>query len=328
MSNIIRIRDLVRETIIDTNILIPVDKLTYSSAAKYATLSDIAAYVNTTYTLDNLSDVFLTGLTHGQILRYSGTTWINSNEIYITGGTFIKDTGELILERPNGIVHIDLSAETNDIYFLDSRYAQSLTGLTDINIINATYGDQLIYSGGTWINSTGLTFSGQLTDNGLITLNNAIPNNLTVESGLTYNNGMFNVMGNINTTTLNISGMTEVTGQTRYVVSDSLGNVNYQSWTQLRLPILLEKTVSYTGLTSDCYVSFSGLSLQFTLPLATGSGQVIIVKNYNNDTVTVSGQDGDTIDYVQNYDLTVMGTSVTVVDFKPNLWSIIAKVLP
>lgn len=46
MATVIRIRDLNQETNIDANTLVPVDKSSYGSAARYATMSDIAAYVS------------------------------------------------------------------------------------------------------------------------------------------------------------------------------------------------------------------------------------------------------------------------------------------
>lgn len=45
MTSITRIRDLVQETTLDDNIVIPVDKSTYSVNAKHVTMSDLAAYV-------------------------------------------------------------------------------------------------------------------------------------------------------------------------------------------------------------------------------------------------------------------------------------------
>jgi len=59
---------------------------------------------------------------------------------------------------------------------------------------------------------------------------------------------------------------------------------------------------SYTGLTTDQYIRCSGTTesgstYTLYLPMSTGSGNVLMIKNIANGVITVEAQDGQTIDY-------------------------------
>ena len=103
--------------------------------------------------LTGLTDVnFPTFLVEGETLIYSGGSWINAPDLYITDGNFTPSSGDLELIRQDGSFHISLSADTTEPYYLDSRYARSVTGLTDVNFDSLSQGDYMIYSGDTWVN--------------------------------------------------------------------------------------------------------------------------------------------------------------------------------
>ena len=67
----------------------------------------------------------------------------------ISGFTFDTLTGELTLETSYGSYVTDL----------DGRYAVSLSGLTDVEIVSEQQNDVLVYSGGSWINATSYPIS-------------------------------------------------------------------------------------------------------------------------------------------------------------------------
>ncbi len=54
---------------------------------------------------------------------------------------------------------------------------------------------------------------------------------------------------------------------------------------------------SYTGLTTDEYIRCSGTSYTLYLPKATGSGNLLTIKNIDTGNIIISTQDIDTIDY-------------------------------
>jgi hypothetical protein len=60
-------------------------------------------------------------------------------------------------------------------------------------------------------------------------------------------------------------------------------------------------TNSYTGLTSDEYVRCSGGTSGSTytvyLPIATGTGNIFMIKNITNGTITIEAQNSQTVDY-------------------------------
>lgn len=100
------------------------------------------------HSIDNLSDVAISGATNGDFLRYNGSNWINDpvNLTTDTVGDYVKN-----LVAGTGITITNNSGEgaTPTIAF-----SGSIDQVSDIVITAAANGQTLIYDGTNWINTT------------------------------------------------------------------------------------------------------------------------------------------------------------------------------
>ena len=87
--------------------------------------------------INDLSDVTITGATSGEVLRYNGSAWVDATLAYSDlSGT------------PTNV-----STFTNDAGYLADITGESIGDLSDVTITTATNGQVLSYNGSAWVNS-------------------------------------------------------------------------------------------------------------------------------------------------------------------------------
>jgi hypothetical protein len=86
--------------------------------------------------------------------------------------------------------------------------------------------------------------------------------------------------------------------------------------------ITIETGATYTVGDVDLVVCNRGSAMAVTLPVASGSGRLIIVKNINTGTVTVDGNGSDTIDGDLTQEL-LQWEAIGMIDYVANAWVIV-----
>jgi hypothetical protein len=113
-------------------------------------ISDLQSYL-TTVALDDISDVTITTPSTDQVLKYNGSSWVNST--VPAGATDLDGLTDVTITTPlsdqvlkyNGSSWINASAPAG---------ATDLDGLTDVVISGASTNQLLKYNGTSWVNST------------------------------------------------------------------------------------------------------------------------------------------------------------------------------
>lgn len=86
---------------------------------------------------------------------------------------------------------------------------------------------------------------------------------------------------------------------------------------------VVTKTDSYTATTEDgLIVCNKATAMTITLPVASGTGKILHIKNIGAGLVTVDGDTGDTIDGSTTAGL-VQWDSITIMDYAANSWVVI-----
>ena len=86
---------------------------------------------------------------------------------------------------------------------------------------------------------------------------------------------------------------------------------------------VIVKTADYTAtIGDDLIVCNKTTTMTITLPVATGSGKILYIKNINVGIVTVDGDSTDLIDGITNQ---ILGQwdSITIIDYAANNWIIV-----
>ena len=140
---------------------------------------------------------------------------------------------------------------------------------------------------------------------------------------LSYVESNFGVGGNVTGNT--VSGST-VSGNTAYFGNYPNYCASFDSWGTLktsgRKEAKVTVTTTYSALpTDEVIVCNSTTAFTVTLPVASGSGRILKIKNINTASVTVDGANSDTIDG----DPTVIISQwdcVQIVDYANTKWAI------
>jgi hypothetical protein len=101
----------------------------------------VAAYVSGSLGLDDLTDVVLTSVTTGQILKYNGTNWVNSSDFATSAQGSLADSatqpGDNVSDLTNDAGYLTSFTETDPVFT-----ASDAAGITSTDITNwdAAYG--------------------------------------------------------------------------------------------------------------------------------------------------------------------------------------------
>lgn len=99
--------------------------------------SGLGAPVSTAHTIGNVSDVTLTGIGTGELLKWSGTAWINNT---------LAEAGIAAAS------HTHVEADITDLQsYLLNITGESVGSLSDVTITGPTSGDLLQWSGTAWV---------------------------------------------------------------------------------------------------------------------------------------------------------------------------------
>jgi hypothetical protein len=86
----------------------------------------VAAYVSGSLGLDDLTDVVLTSVTTGQILKYNGTNWVNSSDFATSAQGALADSatqpGDNVSDLTNDAGYLTSFTETDPVYTASSWY--------------------------------------------------------------------------------------------------------------------------------------------------------------------------------------------------------------
>lgn len=114
--------------------------------------------------LNNLSDVTITSASSGQFLKYNGTAWVNDA---IDLGT--DTTGNYMVNVSSGtgisVSHTQSEGSTATVS-LDA----TIDNLSDVTITSAVSNQVLLYNGSAWVNTSNPTVAGDLTVTGNLTV--------------------------------------------------------------------------------------------------------------------------------------------------------------
>lgn len=102
--------------------------------------------VSTVGQLNDLTDVTISSVTSGQVLKYDGTKWVNGDE---STGTTVSVTQ--IQSTGTKIATITVDSVDTDLYS-PAQEAIAIDDLTDVSITSPTNDQVLKYSNGEWIN--------------------------------------------------------------------------------------------------------------------------------------------------------------------------------
>ena len=159
------------------------------------TLGGVAVDVNSTdYTviaLDDLTDVVVNTPSSGQVLKFNGTFWVNSEDLAGTTINSIDDIGNVVINDPevNQVLKYNgtnWSNENED----SSLTALALDDLTDIAINELVTGQVLKYNGTNWVNSEDLagTAINSIDDIGDVAINDPEVNQVLKYNGTSWTN--------------------------------------------------------------------------------------------------------------------------------------------
>ena len=81
---------------------------------------------------------------------------------------------------------------------------------------------------------------------------------------------------------------------------------------------------AYTGLTTDQYIRCSGSTYTVKLPVTTGSGRLIYIKNLASGSVTLTGSGSDVIDGGIDFSFSTYNESIRIIDAATGYWEIVS----
>jgi hypothetical protein len=143
--------------------------------------------------LNDLTDVTISGLTTGQVLKWNGTAWVNGTDEVGSGTTIssINDIPDVSITTPvsGQVLKFNGSAWVNDTDLNDGNGAIALGDITDVDIVTPLAGQVLKFDGFNWVNGTdenltSLTIS-DLTDTSISSL---VEGNSLIWNGLDWVN--------------------------------------------------------------------------------------------------------------------------------------------
>lgn len=156
------------------------------------TITDLSGGGGGASALDDLSDVALTTLSAGEVLKYDGSNWVNDSDDTGTTVNNLDDIGDVIITAAatGQVLKYD---GTNWINSTDDA-GTTISGINDIGdvvITTATTGQVLKYDGTNWINSTdstGTTISG-INDIGDVVITSVATGQVLKYDGTNWVNG-------------------------------------------------------------------------------------------------------------------------------------------
>ena len=125
--------------------------LTYNDVANTLTIDSTGGGAGD---LDDLTDVVITGVASGDMLRYNGSNFVNVQPV----AAHITDFAEAVDDRVNALLvaGTDITLTYNDVgntLTIDSTGgAGDLDDISDVTITTPASGDRLYYNGSAWVN--------------------------------------------------------------------------------------------------------------------------------------------------------------------------------
>lgn len=111
--------------------------------------------------LNDLTDVTISSLSTGQVLKWNGTAWVNSADNTGTTISSINDIADVTITSPTSgqVLKWNGSQWVNGTDLNDGSGSLALGDLTNVSITTPTTGQVLKWSGTAWVNSTDETGS-------------------------------------------------------------------------------------------------------------------------------------------------------------------------
>ena len=163
-------------------------KPTLATVATSGSYNDLTNKPTFTTSLTGLTDVAISNLTSGQVLKYDGTKWVNGGE---TGGTATVTWND-VLNKPT-FADVATTGSYNNLTDTPTLSTVAASGsytdlintpsLPTFNISAPVIGQVLTYNGSSWKNSTGVTVN--LTDFGVIG-NSTSGDDVTFQAAIDY----------------------------------------------------------------------------------------------------------------------------------------------
>ena len=192
--------------------------------------------------LNDLTDVTISSVTTGQVLKWNGSAWVNSADNTGTTISSINDITDVVITSPSSgqVLKWNGSAWVNDTDLNDGTGSLSLEGLTNVDIVSPSIGEVLKFDGFNWVNDTDLDSGTSLVSlNEIIdvTIDTPVPGQVLKWNGTSWINSETSINDNTDVFVFNpnvddllkFDGLNWVNGTLPTPSLDDLSNTNITS---------------------------------------------------------------------------------------------------
>jgi len=236
--------------------------------------------------INDLSDVTITGATSGEVLRYNGSAWVDATLAYSDlSGT------------PTNV-----STFTNDAGYLADITGESIGDLSDVTITTATNGQVLSYNGSAWVNSA--ASAGSLAGLSDVTITGASTGEVLRYNGSVWVDATL-AYSDLSGTPTNVSTFTNDAGYLTGITGESIGDLS---------------DVTITGASTGEVLRYNGsVWVDATLAYSDLSGTPTNVSTFTNDAGYLTDITGESINDLS--DVTISSaTNGQVLTYNGSAW--------
>jgi hypothetical protein len=236
--------------------------------------------------INDLSDVTITGATSGEVLRYNGSAWVDATLAYSDlSGT------------PTNV-----STFTNDAGYLTDITGESIGDLSDVTITTATNGQVLSYNGSAWVNSA--ASAGSLAGLSDVTITGASTGEVLRYNGSVWVDATL-AYSDLSGTPTNVSTFTNDAGYLTGITGESIGDLS---------------DVTITGASTGEVLRYNGsVWVDATLAYSDLSGTPTNVSTFTNDAGYLTGITGESIGDLSDVTITT-ATNGQVLTYNGSAW--------
>jgi len=236
--------------------------------------------------INDLSDVTITGATSGEVLRYNGSAWVDATLAYSDlSGT------------PTNV-----STFTNDAGYLTDITGESIGDLSDVTITTATNGQVLSYNGSAWVNSA--ASAGSLAGLSDVTITGASTGEVLRYNGSVWVDATL-AYSDLSGTPTNVSTFTNDAGYLTGITGESIGDLS---------------DVTITGASTGEVLRYNGsVWVDATLAYSDLSGTPTNVSTFTNDAGYLTGITGESIGDLSDVTITSASTG-EVLRYNGSAW--------